>query len=169
MRIFGMTEVTDAKDRFLILAKQKENDSLTPDTAVEIGLHKLDPQTGKPERAPSASVRIANDLYVSEDWSTSGRPEHILENPNGYFIYLSLRVIGTGENELLVIKISADLTSMEVIQTIPNTWSEYQDFGILGTSRSGKFLYAYSRYPSSTKDIVVFEIDPQSGILTPVQ
>jgi len=101
--------------------------------------------------------------FVKED-AGSG-PRHFTFGASGKFAYVISELKST-VSVFAFDSANGTLQPLQTVSSLPKTFKGHNDAAEIEVSPSGKFLYASNRGSDS---IAVFAIDPNQGMLTPVQ
>lgn len=139
-----------------IILDRAERFALAADLGIDkVMIYRFDRASGKltPATQPSAELKAG------------AGPRHLTLHPNGRYLY----VINELDSTMTAFKydgVKGALTEIETVSTLPSDFSGVSYCADVHVSPSGKFLYGSNRGHDS---IVVFEIDPRTGKMKPVQ
>jgi len=139
-----------------IIFDRPERHALAADLGIDkVMVYRFDRATGKlsPASQPFAELK------------SGAGPRHLTFHPSGKYLY----VINELDSTMTAFKyneLNGTLTMIETVSTLPSDFSGVSYCADVHVSPSGKYLYGSNRGHNS---IVVFEIDPRTGKLTPLE
>jgi 6-phosphogluconolactonase len=139
-----------------VILDRNERYALTADLGIDkVMIYRFNPSTGKlvPGKQPWLQLKAG------------AGPRHLTLHPNGKWTY----VINELDSTLTTLQyngVNGTLSEIETVSTLPSDFSGVSYCADVHVSPSGRFVYGSNRGHNS---IVVFQINPRTGKLTPIQ
>jgi 6-phosphogluconolactonase len=139
-----------------VILDRTERYALAADLGIDkVMIYRFNPSTGKlvPGKQPWLQLKAG------------AGPRHLTLHPNGKWTY----VINELDSTLTTLQyngVNGTLSEIETVSTLPSDFSGVSYCADVHVSPSGRFVYGSNRGHNS---IVVFQINPRTGKLTPIQ
>jgi 6-phosphogluconolactonase len=152
----GAKEQQKGPHAHCIILDRLERHALAADLGIDkVMIYRFERSTGK--------LRLAQQPWA--ELQAGAGPRHLMLHPSGKYLY----VINELDSTLASFKyneMNGTLTHIDTVSTLPSDFSGVSYCADVHVSSSGRFLYGSNRGHDS---IAVFEIDPRTGKLKPVE
>ncbi len=152
----GIKEQQKGPHAHCIIFDRLERHALSADLGTDkVMIYQFDRATGKlnPAKQPFAELK------------PGAGPRHLTFHPSGKYVYV-INELDSTMSAFKYNELNGTLTMIETVSTLPGDFTGVSYCADVHVSPSGKFLYGSNRGHNS---IVVFEIDPRTGKLTPLE
>ena len=152
----GVKEQQKGPHAHCVILDRHERHALTADLGIDkVMIYRFDRVTGK----------LSTGKQPFAELTAGAGPRHLTLHPSGKYLYV-INELDSTMTSFKYDELNGTLTLIETISTLPGDFTGTSYCADVHVSASGRFLYGSNRGHNS---IVVFDINPRTGKLTPVE
>ncbi|HSL55598.1 MAG TPA: lactonase family protein [Pyrinomonadaceae bacterium] len=152
----GIKEQQKGPHAHCVILDRSERHALAADLGIDkVMIYTFDRATGK----------LSTGKQSFAELTAGAGPRHLTLHPSGKYLYV-INELDSTMTSFRYNELNGTLTLIETVSTLPGDFAGVSYCADVHVSPSGRFLYGSNRGHNS---IVVFEINPRTGKLTPVE